>query len=189
MDVAQSVERRSVAAEAAGSKPVIHPKKISLVINGIFCYYRKVVINFDNMQEREQVPLQERLRAMNAGEKVQFFRGIVSDYSTRLDKVIAKKFAKAENMDAATRERLLDAFQKRVEDFLANPGAEHGGSALDHLPQTGLLSQEQYNDLHGAAAAMAAEIMKAAGAEQEANAAYASFGRIMAKQHLETELN
>lgn len=29
VDVAQSVERRSVAAEAAGSKPVIHPSKKS----------------------------------------------------------------------------------------------------------------------------------------------------------------
>lgn len=38
VDVAQSVERRSVAAEAAGSKPVIHPIKRHWLFASVFCY-------------------------------------------------------------------------------------------------------------------------------------------------------
>ncbi len=36
--VAQSVERRSVAAEAAGSKPVTHPRIKSITFGGAFYF-------------------------------------------------------------------------------------------------------------------------------------------------------
>ena len=34
------VERRSVAADVAGSNPVGHPSKQHLLIAGVFCYYQ-----------------------------------------------------------------------------------------------------------------------------------------------------
>lgn len=141
------------------------------------------------MHEAKQVPIKEQLENMSAQERIEFFRGQIPNYSTRVNTVIDTKFAKAKNIEPQAREKVLTAFQNRVEDFLASPAVEHGGSGLDHLSEAGLVSEDQYDDLYATAAALAAEIMNEAGFKEEANYAYASFGKVMAKKHLQSELS
>ncbi|KKR86793.1 MAG: hypothetical protein UU48_C0010G0028 [Candidatus Uhrbacteria bacterium GW2011_GWF2_41_16] len=128
----------------------------------------------------EQNPL-EQLKKMNAQERIEFFRGRTSDFSTQVSHILDQYLTCSEEQ----KESILHAFQQRVEDYFAYPNGSHGGGPFDHLPQIGrrLITQEQYETLSMAAAALAATMIDKAGFKTYAQGAYAALGQMSAKQY------
>lgn len=120
---------------------------------------------------------------MSAQERVEYFRGKVADYNTRVETGFERAVGKIDPSDPA-RDEVLRAFQLRVEDNLSAPGASHGGGALDHLPQMGrqVITEEQYQTLQREALAVAASIIDASGHSDYARGAWAKLGRMSSSE-------
>lgn len=140
-------------------------------------------------KEHVEIPIHDRYYDLRAQERVEFVRGLIPDFSTRISKEIDVKLENIKNLDEKTRDRILSAFQSKVEAYIAR--ANHGGSALDHLSQIGVMivTYDEQMDLDASAAAMAGEILSEVGLDEVAQLSYADAGERIAKKLLSSPLN
>lgn len=126
----------------------------------------------------------EELREMTAQQRLEFFRGLIPDYNTRVNNTVQFALPSLMGREAHEQEKIREAFQLRVEDHLAEPGGSFGGSALDHLPQQGWTTEQEYEQLNLTAIALAATIINETGYAEYARSAFIKLGMLSAKNYI-----
>jgi hypothetical protein len=123
----------------------------------------------------------EVLRNMLPDDRINFLKGSVDNYPQKLKQAVDSIIPVDTEEDKILREKIIDAFRMRVEDNFNAPGFSFGGHALDHLPQHGIISDEQYSLLYASAAGLAGKIIEDAGFPEHAKPAYEKYGELMAR--------
>lgn len=115
---------------------------------------------------------QKKLENMSADARINFFKESVIDYDTIIKARANSAIDFTLGINSEMKPKIVEAFQMRVEDHLNIPGANYGGSSLEHLPQLGIITQITYLRLNEQAAYLAGEIIKKAGFPNYAKPAY-----------------
>ena len=134
-----------------------------------------------NSEARKKIDY-EALLKMLPDDRINFLKGSTDDYSKKLEKVV-DGVVRSDELDDAKREMIVRAFMHRVQDHLNSPGTDQGGCDFDHLPQLGIISEEQYFLLNASAAGLAGKMIEEAGFPEMARFAYQKYGKMMARRN------
>ena len=123
-----------------------------------------------------------QFRELHAQPKIEYIRGVFRNLQGYCEEGLLRVMRQSRpnfNQSEPDFKRILEAFILRVEDFFCL--SIGGGTALDHLPQRGYITETEYNLLFAEAAHLAGVVFDHLKYDYSAAFAHAQCSRHLAK--------